>query len=136
VKVTDFEIGNKYAARMRNGSWEGVCLAAFPRGKAGDPAALKVVIRSSRVHSEEQLRDFCKESALRGVVVNSIYEWENDREYMKSAYPGVDTSAIWVVQEDYTFPNQTEIQRMYTISSAVVGLAVFCGMGAFLAKRS
>jgi hypothetical protein len=136
VKITDFEIGDKYAARMRNGSWVGVCLPAFPKGKNGDPKALKVVIRSSRVHSEEELRDFCKQASVRGVVVNSIYEWENDREYMKSAYPGVDASSIWVVQEDYTFPNAGEIQTMYQISSGIVGLAVFCGIGMLMSKGS
>ena len=43
MKITDFEIGDKYAARMRNGSWVGVCLPAFPKGKNGDPKALKVL---------------------------------------------------------------------------------------------
>jgi hypothetical protein len=129
VKLTDFEFGDKVSTHSKGGSWTAVCLAAFPKGKAGDPKALKVVVRTSRVRSDEQLREFARKATVQGVVVNSIYEWENDREYMKSAYPGVDASSIWVVQEDYTFPNPSEIQTMYAISSGIVAFALFCGFG-------
>ena len=94
------------------------------------------MVRSNRIHNERELDDFAKRAQVEGVVVNSIYEWENDKEYMKQAYPGVDTSAIWVVQDNYSFPNESEIKTMYAISSGIVGLAVFCGVGAFIRKRS
>jgi hypothetical protein len=136
VKITDFQFGNKYAVGKKNGSWTTVCLAAFPGDKSGDPRALKVVVRSNRIHNERELDDFAKRAQVEGVVVNSIYEWENDKEYMKQAYPGVDTSAIWVVQDNYSFPNESEIKTMYAISSGIVGLAVFCGVEAFIRKRS
>jgi hypothetical protein len=135
VKLTDFEFGDKVAVQSKKGSWTAVCLAAFPKGKAGDARALKVLVRSSRIHNEKELSEFRKKAAIQGVVVNSIYEWESDREYMKTAYPGVDTSSIWVVQENYTFPNPSEIKTMYAISSVIVGLAVFCGVGMFIGKR-
>jgi hypothetical protein len=136
VKVTDFEIGGAYAVTTKSGSWQSACLAAFPRGKKSDPKALKVVIRTSSVHNEKEVAEFGKRASVEGVVVNSIYEWEHDKEYMKQAYPGVDTSAIWVVQENYTFPNEREIKIMYGISSGVVGLAVFCGLGAVVRRMS
>ncbi len=135
VKLTDFEFGDKYALTTRNGSWNAVCLAAFPVGRAGDGRALRVCVRTSKVHGEEDLREFRHRATVQGVVVNSIYEWERDREYMKEAYPGADVGSIWVVQEGYTFPNRSEIQTMFTISSGLVGLAVFCGVGALISKR-
>jgi hypothetical protein len=134
VKVTDFEFGDQYFLRSQRGSWKDVCLAAFPKGKVGDPQALRVVVRTSRVHDEKELREFGTRTELQGVVVNSIYESENDKNFMRDAYPGVDTSRIWVVQENYTFPNQSEIQTMYTISSGIIGLAVFCGIGAMVRR--
>jgi hypothetical protein len=135
VKLTDFEFGDKYAVKTRNGSWEAVCLAAFPKGKAGEPRALKVVVRTGGVRSEEDLRQFRRRAAVQGVVVNSIYEWESDRAHLAEGYPGADTSAMWVVQEGYSFPNRSEIQTLYGVSSGVVGLAVFCGVGMFIRKR-
>jgi hypothetical protein len=136
VKITDFDLGASYALTTKGGSWQSVCLAAFPKGRKGDPRSLKVVVRTSSVHSEQDIREFAKRASIEGVVVNSIYEWENDKEYMKQAYPGVDTSAIWVVQENYTFPNESEIKTMYAISSGIVGLAVFCGLGMVMRKMS
>jgi hypothetical protein len=136
VKITDFEFGENYAYKSKGGSWTALCLAAFPTGKRNDPKALKVVVRTTRVHDEKELRDFAQRAEIQGVVVNSIYEWENDKAFMRQAYPGVDTSCIWVVQENYTFPNQSEIKTMYTASSGIVGLAVFCGLGFFVGKKS
>lgn len=136
VKITDFEFGKHYMTRSKGGNWIDVCLAAFPKGKGGDPKALKVVVRTGRVPNEVALRDFSKKAEIEGVVVNSIYESENDKEYMSQAYPGTDTSAIWVVQENYTFPNESEIKTMYAISSGVIGLAVFCGLGMVVRKMS
>jgi hypothetical protein len=136
VKITDFEFGENYAYKEKAGRWTALCLAAFPKGKRGDAKSLRVVVRTTRVHDEKELRDFAKRAEIQGVVVNSIYEWENDKAYMQQAYPGVDTTRVWVVQENYTFPNQSEIKTMYIASSGIVGLAVFCGLGFFMGKKS
>jgi hypothetical protein len=134
VKLTDFEFGTKRAVRSKGGSWTAVCLAAFPPGRVGDPRALKVIVRTSRVRNEQELREFSRRPTIEGVVVNSIYEWENDKAYMKEAYPGVDTSCIWVVQESYTFPNDTEIRIMFAAGGVIAALGVCSGFAA-LAKR-
>jgi hypothetical protein len=136
VKITDFEFGENFAYKEKGGSWTALCLAAFPKGKRNDAKALRVVVRTTRVRNEQELRDFKTRPEIQGVVVNSIYEWESDKNYMKQAYPGVDTTRVWVVQENYTFPNQSEIKTMYTTSSGIVGLAVFCGLGFFMGKKS
>jgi hypothetical protein len=135
VKITNFRFGEHYAVRSKGGSWINVCLAAFPKDRSGDAKALKVVVRTSRVHNEQELREFAKRAEIQGVVVNSIYEWENDKQYMKSAYPAMDTTATWVVQDDYTFPNPSEIKTMYGIAGGIAVLALFCGIGALINKQ-
>jgi hypothetical protein len=135
VKISDFEFGDKYALTTRNGSWAAIALPAFPTGKLGDSKSLRVLVRTTRVRDERALQEFGKRKEIEGVVINSIYEWEHDKEYMRQAYPGVDTSRIWVVEESYTFPNAGEIKTMYTASSTIIGLAVFCGIGSLMCKR-
>jgi DNA-directed RNA polymerase subunit RPC12/RpoP len=120
VIVTDFVPGNNFVYEERTlhgvptGNWTAVYVPVVPltpdvqRRLAGGPTAkldippgsIRVIVHSSRVHSQAELSTVFDRPFIQGTVVNSIRSLpRKTQELLQGAYPGTAFDSCWILQE-------------------------------------
>lgn len=132
VDLTDVELGQKYVTETRKGSISAVWVPAFPKGLGGKTNEIKVVLRTTRSKTDQEIAEkFKPRPAYRGAVINPILLQPHDpyRAMMQEQFPTATLApTIWEVDIDYLDkPTPEWAAGFYTATWVLAGVGVLCG---------
>jgi tetratricopeptide (TPR) repeat protein len=143
IELTAFDYGSRYYAQMEKdvdgkdtGSWTSVFLSAFPKGRADDPTAPIVIVRSSKIENSSDMTNFKMKQALQGLVVDGFEDCTKEgREILKQyRRPASDYKIMHEINTDMTTPERGEILTIagfLTASLACLGLTLTFAIPAY-----
>jgi hypothetical protein len=69
-------------------------------GEIPKPKNLKVIVKTSNVHSESELDDYAKHQTIQGLLVNKVESLgSEERNILAGSYPGIDFSNCYILEE-------------------------------------
>jgi hypothetical protein len=114
VIITDFIPGDNFVYEYRGSQshWESVyvpVVAADMQARLGPgpmgnrtipPGSIRVIVHSSKVHSQADLPSIFGQPTIQGTVVNSIRSLDGQtQKLLRDAYPGADFASCYILQE-------------------------------------
>jgi len=69
-------------------------------GEIPKPKNLKVIVKTTSVHGENELDDFAKRDTIQGLIVNKVESLgSEERGILAGSYPGIDFSNCYILEE-------------------------------------
>jgi hypothetical protein len=136
LTVTDFRFGPNFVAEEKRGQWNRVWIPVFPEGQQqDDKKAIKVLVKTFHVKNDNERQVFYQKRNLTGIITNSIHSLDSSelRELQKG-YPGVDTSAILVIEEGRSFPGPGSMIWKFGAGGGMLLTALVCGVAWLILK--
>jgi hypothetical protein len=147
VIVTDFLPGDNFVYEYRGSQshWQSVYvpvvpltqemqarLGPIPMGKRTiPPGSIRVIVHSSRVHSQADLPTVFGAPTIQGTVVNSIRSLDNQtQKLLRDSYPGTDFGSCYILQE-----GRKPSSAAFVILMATLGTLALVISGLLLAIR-
>jgi hypothetical protein len=147
VILTDFFPGDNFVYEYRGSQsrWESVYVPVVPltpqlRARLGPgamgrqaipPGSIRVIVHSSRVHSQTDLPTVFGAPTIQGTVVNSIRSLGSEtQKLLRDSYPGTDFGSCYILQE-----GRKPSSAAFVILMATLGTLVTVTSGLLLATR-
>jgi hypothetical protein len=131
VDLTDVELLPANVVQMRKGSISAVWAAALPEGQANTAQEIKIILRSTRCKSDQEIADkFQPRGSYRGAVINPILLWPHDpyRPLLQQAFPNLKLAQmIWEVDIDSDKPSEKWATGFFVAAGALGLIGVICG---------
>jgi hypothetical protein len=116
VIITDFLACNNIVVERKgvNTYWEGAYVPVVPLNadmkarlmqgqnlnQAVAPGSIRVIVHSTKVHNEQDLKRVFDAPTLQGTVVNSIRSLDSETQrLLRDSYPGADFGSCYILQE-------------------------------------
>jgi hypothetical protein len=140
VDLTDVELVPGYVTESRKGTLSAVWAAAFPKGQADKAREIKVILRSTRCKSEQEIPEkFQPREVYRGAVINPTLLQPHDpyRPLLQAKFPKLQLApTIWEVDIDYlTKPAEKWASGFYIATGVLAIIGVGCGIVAMLVRK-
>jgi hypothetical protein len=139
LTVTGFEWGDGYVVEEKKGTWNIVWIPIVPPGHnaqgGGNNSAIRVVIKSFNVKSENDLRTLAMRPQVTGVVTNDIHSMGSGAsDKLNQSYPGANFSKAIVLEEGRSFPTSGYVSTMLGCGVGLIVLGVICGVCWIIAR--
>ncbi len=99
VEITEFSLGDNLVYEEKAGKWTKVWIPLGPASETGvHTDAVKAVITSGKIKSEDDLGMVAGVSTLRGMVMNQIQSLGGEeKKLLSQSYPGTSGSDVMVI---------------------------------------
>jgi hypothetical protein len=140
VDLTEVELLPGYVTESRKGTLRAVWAAAVPKGQAEKAREIKVVLRSTRCKSEQEIPEkFKRRAVYRGAVINPTLFQPHDpyRPLLQAKFPKLQLApTIWEVDIDYlSKPSDKWASGFYTATAVLASLGVLGGLAAMFVRK-
>src|SRR5262245_28975646 len=139
VDLTEVELLPGYVTESRKGTLSAVWAAAVPKGQAEKAREIKVVLRSTRCKSEQEIPEkFKRRAVYRGAVINPTLFQPHDpyRPLLQAKFPKLQlASTIWEVDIDSVKPSEKWASGFYTATGVLASLGVLGGIAAMFVRK-
>lgn len=140
VDLTEVEVLPVYITESRKGTLSVVWAAAFPKGQADKAREIKVILRSTRCNSEQEIPEkFKPREVYRGAVINPTLLTPHDpyRPLLQEKFPNLQLApTIWEVDIDYLDkPSEKWASGFYMATGVLALIGVVCGIAAMLVGK-
>jgi hypothetical protein len=127
VHVTDLQFGPACAIETKYGSWKRVWVPVLSGGR------VRAVVKTTAVKNDGQLRAFCSQPDVTGVVTNDLQSLSSEKVVkLTKDYPGVHFYSLPVIEEGRTFPTLGSIWRETGVTAELSTLAAVTGLSALV----
>lgn len=140
VDLAEVELLPGYIAESRKGTLSAVWVAAVPKGQAEKTREIKVILRSTRCKSEQEIPEkFKPREAYRGAIINPTLLKPHDpyRPLLQEKFSKLQLApTIWEVDIDYlNKPSEQWASGFYLATGVLATIAVVAGIAALLVRK-
>ena len=138
VTLTNFRPGG-YAIEEQNSTWTQVWVALFPANQpplASAPRPIQVVLSSTKVRSESDLRRLLQSGRVTGICPKSpTTGWGGELgPNLRKSNANAELTSAWVVEEMETPPTQAHVSQLLAISAACFAVALMAALVIFFRR--
>lgn len=136
VTVTQLQFGLDWVYEEKNQRWERVWIPIYPDRNAELRKEFRVIVRTSDTPDEAAANQFCQQTELTGLIVNSIHQLRSPEIIvLEQGFPKIDASQILVLDTSRKLSSPRALALLWQLTLSLPFAAIAIALTWLIIRR-
>jgi hypothetical protein len=136
VTVTQLQFGLDWVYEEKNQRWERVWIPIYPDRNAELRKEFHVIVRTSDTPDEDTANQFCQQTELTGLIVNSIHQLRSPEIIvLEQGFPNIDASQILVLDTSRKLSSPRALALLWQLTLSLPFAAIVIALTWLIIRR-